>query len=70
MRAFVRVWSDSSHPTDLTRLIHATAQYALMIGTELHEQAIVSPDHPLLSGLIQDAVSCRTCCTVHIPSLT
>ena len=44
--------------TGLSILINVAATYAMVIGSELHERAVLPRDHYIINSLVTAAVSC------------
>ena len=41
----------------LTDLIHVCATFAMVVGSELHDQAVLPQDHFIIKAMLQSAVS-------------
>lgn len=51
------ICSPSFSSAALTDLVHVCATFAMVVGSELHDQAVLPRDHFIIKAMLQSAVS-------------
>ena len=53
-------------PSGLAKVIHVAATFGMVVGSELHERAVLPKDHYIIQAFINSAVRyCLAMCIVH-----